>query len=290
MIGTRLTELLRQRNYNVSHLGRSERNGEVKTFVWDITRFQMAPDALKEIDAVIHLAGASVADKPWSPERKQEILISRTRSTELLFHELKSNRQVRTFVSSSGINYYGVYDDDRVFKEDDTPADDFLANVTKEWEAEADKISTLGIRVVKIRTGIVLSERGGALEAIARPVKWYAGAPLGSGKQLMSWIHLDDICNMYIKAIEDTEICGVYNGVAPEIVTNKQFTKEVASALGKPLLLPNVPAFSLKLLFGEMADIVLKGCGVSCEKIQQAGFQFKFTSLREALADIYKKK
>lgn len=288
LIGTRLTELLLKKGYGVSHLGRHKREGDVRGFTWDIDAFKIEPEALKNIDAVVHLAGAGIADKPWTEKRKREILESRTRSAEILRHEFqKPGNTVKTFVTSSGMSYYGCYDDDRIFKEDDPPARDFLAEVTRQWEAEGDKIESLGIRTVKIRTGIVLSRDGGALEAMAKPIRWYAGAPLGRGNQLMSWIHLNDLCNIYCKALEDGEMHGPYNGVAPEIVTNRQMTKAIAKAINRPVVLPGVPAFVLKWLLGEMADMALKGCGLSCSKIQEAGFQFEFGTLEKALHDIY---
>jgi uncharacterized protein (TIGR01777 family) len=193
---------------------------------------------------------------------------------------------VKTFVTASGISYYGYGDKTQVFTESAPPANDFLARVAQQWEAEADKISELGVRVVKLRIGLVLSQKGGALKELAAPVKFFAGAPLGSGKQLMNWIHIDDLCGMFIKAIDDPNMSGVYNATGPHPVTNREMTKAIAKVLHKPVLLPFVPPFVLKIMLGEMAEIVLKGSHVSADKIVNAGFQFKFTDLEHALEDV----
>ncbi|MBA4055456.1 MAG: TIGR01777 family protein, partial [Marivirga sp.] len=238
-----------------------------------------------------HLAGAGIADKPWTEERKREILESRTNSTRLLFDELKKgDHTVNVFISSSAIGYYGFGDKQEIFTEESNPGNDFLATVTRHWEKEVDAISALGIRVIKVRTGIVLSEKGGALMEIVKPVKFFAGAPLGSGEQYMSWIHLDDLCGLFIKAVEDPAMSGAYNGVAPNPVTNRDLTVTIARTLHKPLILPAIPAFVLKLLLGEMADLVLRGSKVSPQKILRAGYRFKFENLNEALADLLMKK
>jgi len=291
LIGTRLTELLLEQGNHVAHLSRNHRSGTARTFLWDVDKKQVDRHALEGTDAIVHLAGAAVADKPWTDERKWEILKSRTQSTQLLYNELqKGGHAVKTFISASAIGYYGFDDAEKVFHEDDQPGKDFLANVVRQWEAEVDRIQELGIRVVKIRIGIVLSDKGGALKEIARPVKYWVGAPLGSGNQYISWIHLDDLASMFIKALSDEQMEGAYNGTGLYPVTNRELTKAIAHTMQKPLLLPALPAFVLKVLFGEMADIILKGSKVSSEKIQRAGFSFKFDTLEKALADLLKKK
>lgn len=287
LIGSRLTALLVQRHHHVSHLSRTPREGRIKAFGWDIDKGTIDADAFEGIDTIIHLAGAGVADKRWTKDRKKEILESRTLSTELLFEELnRRNHSVRTFISASGINYYDATDNETVFKETDKPGTDFLADVVKQWEAAADKMETLGIRVVKVRIGFVLSDKGGALKAMAKPVKFFVGAPLGSGKQNQSWIHIDDLCAMFIKAMEDDKMRGAYNGTGPYPVTNEELTRAIANALGRPLFLPNVPPFILKLMLGEVAEIVLNGNKVSSEKIQAEGFRFRFNDLDTALRDL----
>jgi uncharacterized protein len=289
LIGARLTELLYEKGHRIAHLSRSRRSGKATTFLWDPSKNKMDNEALQAADAIIHLAGEGLAEKPWTEKRKQEIIKSRTESTRLLYEVLnKGNYPVKTFVSASAIGYYGVADANRLFTEDDNRGTDFLANVVYHWENAVDQISTLGIRVVKIRTGIVLSEQGGALKELIKPVKFYVGAPLGSGEQVMSWIHLDDLCRIFIKAVEDETLQGAYNGVAPNPVTNKEFTRSLGKVLHKPIILPGVPSFALKFLLGEMAGMVLKGAKISSAKIQKAGFQFKFSNLENALSDLLK--
>jgi uncharacterized protein (TIGR01777 family) len=286
LVGSRLTELLQQHGHEVWHLSRSN-EGTVKTFQWDVHKQTIHPGALEGVNTIVHLAGAGVADKRWTNKRKKEIIDSRVQSIKLLFSELeKGNHEVKDFVSASAIGYYGFDHPEKIFREADPPGTDFLAQVTKQWEAEADTLTSLGLRVVKMRLGVVLAKNGGALKPIASTVKRYVGAPLGSGNQFISWIHLDDVCGMFIKAIADGKINGPVNAVAPEPVTNKQLTKMIASKLHKPMVLPAVPAFVLRLALGEMADIVLEGAKVSPEKILQIGYEYKFRTLEEALTDL----
>jgi len=219
---------------------------------------------------------------------KKEIIDSRVKSGDLLFDKLKhGSHTVKTFISISGIGIYGN-SGDRWVDESSPASDDFLGDVCKAWEAVANKIASLNIRTVIMRTGVVLDKDEGALPIIAKPVKLFAGAALGSGKQYMSWIHVDDLCSIFLKASEDNSMQGVYNAVAPDPQTNKEFTKILANVLKKPLIFPAVPAFALKLILGEKASIVLEGQRVSCKKILSTGFQFRFAELENALKDIYK--
>ncbi len=287
LVGKRLTELLLQKGYQVFHLGRSNKGGSVPTFLWDVEKQVIDSAALANVDTVIHLAGAGVADKRWTTDRKKEILESRTKSTALLFEVLKTEEHhVTTFISASAVGYYGFGLSDEVFTEESKSGSDFLAKVTRQWEEEVDQIRLLGIRVVKLRIGIVLSEKGGALTEMAKPIRLGVGSALGTGKQYLTWIHLDDLCEMFIKAAEDQLIHGPYNAVGSEWVTNLEMTKSIAKVLKKPLWLPPVPGFVLKMILGEMADMVLNGSKISAEKIQKAGFKFRFTKLDEALKDL----
>jgi len=287
MIGQRLTELLIERGYHVSHLGRTKREGKVPTFVWDIERSYVDPEALENVDAIIHLAGANIGEKRWTKKRKKEILQSRIDPTRLLYEELKRKaHSVKTVVCAAGSSYYGIDNGGKVAQEDDKPGDDYLAVVCQLWERELDKFRELGLRLVKLRAAIVLSTKGGALKKMKRPTELYAGAALASGKQPMTWIHIDDHCGIIIKCLEDSSIDGAYNSVAPNPVTNEQFTKELAMALHRPIILPHAPAFILKLVFGEMAVLVLYGIRLSSEKITHAGYTFKFPHIRTALQDL----
>lgn len=290
LVGSQLTELLLLKGYHVSHLGRTKRTGNVPSYVWNVDNGTIDKDAFQGVDTIIHLAGAGVADKRWTAARKKEILDSRINSTRLLFETLKKETHpVKSFISASAIGLYGFTTGEEVFTEDSKPGTDFLAQVTQQWEEEVDTISSLGIRVVKMRIGIVLSDKGGALPAMAKPIRFGVGASLGSGKQYLSWIHLDDLCAMFLKAVENETMKGAFNVVGPEWVTNQEMTKSIARVLNKPLWLPSIPTFVMKIIIGEMAVIVTNGSKVSSGKIQETGFKFQFTELTAALKDLLRK-
>jgi len=287
LIGSRLTELLLQKGYQISHLGRSKKSGSVPSFVWDVDKGVLDQQALEGVETIIHLAGAGVADKRWTESRKKEILESRTKSSLLLYNTLaNTNHTVKTVVSASAIGYYGFGFGEEVFTEVSQPGNDYLAQVVKEWEESVDKISSLNLRVVKLRIGIVLSDKGGALVEMAKPIRLGIGAALGTGKQYLSWIHLDDLCAMFIKAVEDETLQGAYNAASGDWVTNLELTKRIAKVLKRPLLLPNVPGFIMKIIVGEMAVIVVNGSKVSADKIKSTGFKFSYTNLEEALLSL----
>jgi uncharacterized protein (TIGR01777 family) len=290
LVGTRLTELMSQKGYRISHLGRSKKKGTVPSFVWDVGKRQIDPEALKGVDAIIHLAGAGVAEKRWTEKRKKEILESRTQSSALLFDTLKKTpNAVKTFVSASAIGYYGFgFEKKDIATEDTPPGDDFLSRVVVAWEDEVSKISTLGIRVARIRIGIVLSEKGGALVEMAAPIKLGVGSPLGTGNQILPWIHLDDLCGIFIKAIEDPNMQGAFNAVGPNPATNREMTKAIAKVLRKPLWAPPVPGFVLRMILGQMSEIVVNGRNVSAKKIEQAGYKFRFAELEPALRELFR--
>jgi uncharacterized protein len=287
LVGTALTELLLQKGYHVSHLGRSPARGKVKCFRWSVSGKYIDPKALEGVDAIIHLAGAGVAEKRWTPDRKKEILESRTKSTELICDTLQAApNQVQLVVSATAVGYYGLTTSDDWCDETRGPGNDFLASVCKEWEAAAEPISTLGKRLVKIRVGVVLSNKGGALKQMAQPVKWGVGAALGTGKQWVSWIHMNDLCQIFLTAIENETMTGAYNAVAPNPVTNKDLNRAIAKALHRPLLLPPVPEWALKIILGEMTQIVVTGARVTCDKTKAAGVVYQFTDVNDALKNL----
>ena len=292
LVGSRLTELLRTKDYVVSHLSRSPAppSSSIPTYQWDIKQQSIDPQALADADYVIHLAGAGVADQRWTDKRKQVILSSRTESTKLLRDAIAQAgpATIKAFVSASAIGIYGTDTGDTLLTEESPAADDFLADVVVQWEAAVDEIQKLGVRTVKYRIGIVLSTLGGALPPIARTVRWGVGAPLGSGEQYLSWIHIDDLCRMFIHALENEEMAGSYNAGGPQPVTNEALTRAVARVMHRPLWMPNVPGFALKLALGELASAVLGGNRVSSRKIEDAGFRHKFDQLALALADLLK--
>jgi uncharacterized protein len=292
LIGTRLTQMLIEKGYFVSHLSRRKGKGQVKTYQWDLKNGTIEEEALLKADYIINLAGAGVFDKKWTNEFKQEILESRIEAIHLLADKIKmlkliDNHKIKAFISTSAIGYYGADTGNDAITETSARGNDFLSGVVKEWEVAAEKINNMKIRTVVIRTGIVFSKNGGALEKLIAPVKMGGGAALGTGKQYVSWIHIDDLCGIFIKALEDENIKGVYNATAPEPVTNEVLTKAIAKKLNKSVLLPNVPGFVLKFMLGtEKALLVLGGNKVSSEKVQKAGYIFKYPSLEMALQNL----
>jgi len=290
LVGTRLTQLLLQNGYQVSVVSRKKETlPHVTVYQWDVSRQWIEPGTVEQADYIIHLAGAGVADQRWTEARKKEILDSRTESAELLHDTLVSTgHRPRAFVSASGISIYGDDRGDELLTETSAYGNGFLAQVSKAWEASAHTIAELGIRTVILRIGIVLSDQGGALAKIAAPVKLGAGAALGSGKQWTSWIHIDDLCRLFIYALENDALQGVYNAVGPHPDTNADLTRATAQALDRPLILPNVPGFALKLAFGELAATILGSLKISNQKVTDAGFTYQFPELAKALADLYK--
>lgn len=290
LIGTRLCEMLAKRGEEVCILSRT-RSGEedFTTYLWNIEKGDIEEAALKNTDVIIHLAGASIGHGRWTNERKKVIVDSRVNSANLLYEAVKKLKiRPKAFISASGTGYYGAVTIDHVFKENDPPANDFLGLTCQKWEAVADQFTTLGMRVVKFRTAVVLDKNEGALPRLAQIINMGIGSPAGSGNQYMPWIHLEDLCRLYIKAIDEEVYKGAINGVAPEHQTNKEFMKILSKVLKKPFWMPNVPAFVLKLILGEQSDLVLKGSRVSSEKAQNLGFKFEFPKLESALIQVYK--
>lgn len=289
LIGTRLAEMLIDLGYEVALLSRSgAKHPKYQTFKWDIEKGYIDEAALTYTDYIINLAGASVADGKWTDKRKQEIRDSRIKGTRLLIQLLSQTpHHVKGFLSASAIGIYGNSGERLVAEESSAAEHDFLAEVCRDWEKAAEQALALGIRTVIFRIGIVLSTAGGALPQMAKPIKLLAGAPLGSGQQYMSWIHLDDVCRLFIAALEEPKFQGVYNAVAPHPVTNEEFTRTLAEILHKPLTGLKVPAFGIKLMMGEMSEIVLGGSRVSANKVLHTGFTFEYNYLEEALESFY---
>lgn len=291
LLGTHLTRSLNHKGYDVVWLVRDPskiRVPGVRAFRWSPDDEFIDPAAFEQVDAVVHLAGANVGESRWTPKRKKEILESRTLGTALLAKTLGTiSNQVRVVVSASATGYYGNHPAGMVMQEIAPPGQDFLAGVTAAWESAAARLKSAERRLVMLRLGVVLSMAGGAVPKLALPIRLMVGAPVGSGKQMISWIHLEDACALILFAIENQSMQGVYNAAAPEAVSNADFTHALARVLHKPLWLPNVPAFMLRLLLGEMAEMVLGGVAVSSEKVQQSGFHFSFPNLTIALHNLF---
>lgn len=286
-IGMQLSDQLADLGYIVTHLSRSVKGSEeYMTFRWDLESNYIEANALQNVDHIIHLAGENVGAGRWTNQRKKKILSSRIDTAILLLNSLKG-RRLKSFISASGISYYGSKTTTSIYKESDAAGTDFLAEVSVGWENAADRFTPFADRVVILRTGVVLSPEGGALSKMVTPIKWGIGSPLGSGNQYMPWLHLDDICGMYIKAVQDNSFNGIYNAVASEHVTNSELTKKIARVLGKKMWAPNVPTFILRLLFGEMSIIILEGSRIDNQKIKDAGYTFKYDQVEDALTNLY---
>ena len=277
LVGKRLTEMLTATNHEVVILSRNPKNKN--EFKWDITKNYIDKKVFRNIDYIVHLAGAGIADKKWTNKRKKIIIDSRVESANLLYSAVQENNiTLKGFISASGIGYYGAITTDKIFEETDTYGNDYLGNVCRKWENAAQQFKTLKVPVTILRTGIVLSKNGGALEKMKTPVI----SPLGSGKQYLPWIHIDDLCQMYIDAIEG-KLIGIYNAVAPEHQTSKTFSKTLAKSIKRPFARISVPSIMLKLMFGDMAIILLEGSRISSKKVQKDNFTFKFKTLKKAL-------
>lgn len=282
LIGAKLADRLSGAGYQVRFLSRTPKKvGRFKAFYWDVERGEIDSSALVGVTDIIHLAGAGVADKRWTKSRKAIILSSRVDSSNLLFNAVsESGIELDSFVSASGIGYYGETGQS-IVNEESPAGSDFLAEVVKKWEESVDPFSAI-TRVVKVRIGVVLSTRGGALEKLVTPVKWGVGGPLGRGGQYVSWIHEEDLVSIFQFVLEK-DVSGVFNGVAPYPVPNRELTRLIAKTLHRPLFMPPVPGFALRLILGEMASMVLIGTNASSEKLVSKGFEFEYPKVGYAL-------
>lgn len=289
LIGTELVSLLLQNGISIHYLTTSKK--EIKNesnyhgFYWNPQQGIIDENALVGVDTIVHLAGASISMR-WTSKNKQEIIESRTLSTNLLYRILKSHpHQVKHIVSASAI---GIYPDSLTafYTEDNKSVDNsFLGQVVAKWEEAVDNFKRLNIKVCKIRTGLVLSEKGGMLKELLKPIKVGMGSAYGSGKQWQSWIHMYDLAHLYHFAIQH-QWEGVYNATAPNPVDNHELVKKIAAILEKPFFMPNVPEFLLKALLGEMYILLVSSQNVSSQKAQDNGFVFKFRTLDKALDNL----
>ncbi|WP_117879894.1 TIGR01777 family oxidoreductase [Aureibaculum luteum] len=291
LIGNEIMALCARKNYVVHYLTTNKEkiinSSSKKGFYYNPSSQEIDINCIEGVDAIINLAGASIS-KRWTDKQKQNILNSRIDTVKLLYKLLSENEHKVTHFSSASA--LGIYPSslDAKYRETDNRviSDSFLGEVVKKWEDEVDTLEGLGITVSKLRTGIVLSSDGGALDQMVKPINYYVGAPLGSGKQIQSWIHVTDMANMYLFTIEHNND-GVFNAVASNPVSNKMLTKAIAKQLNKPIWLPNIPAFVLKLVLGEMSAIVLESQYLVNTKIKNQGFQFQYEWIDDALASIF---
>lgn len=289
LIGSELVTLLLRNGDTIHYLTTSKKKIESRPnyhgFYWNPNQGIIDENALMGVDSIIHLAGATIS-KRWTSKYKQEIIESRILSSNVLFKALKANpNSVKQIVSASAI---GIYPDDltKVYTEEETEVDEsFLGKVVMKWEESVNKFQLLNIKVVKVRMGLVLSEKGGALPEMLKPIKMGVGSPFGTGKQVQSWIHIQDLIEMYYFAVQNN-LDGVYNAVAPNPVTNKRLTEEIAAVLKKPLFMPNIPKFLMAFVLGEMHSLLFASQNVSSKKIEKEGFVFQYKQIDKALKNL----
>lgn len=290
MIGRRLSEMLIEKGYDVIWLSREKHvKAEIPRYKWNLLTGDIDTEALEEADVIVHLAGVDIAEGRWTEARKRMIVGSRVRSAHLLLDKLKEmNTKIDAFISASAVGYYGATTTEKIYTEEDGhDENDFLGVTCYNWEEQAKQFTTdLGIRSVSIRTGVVLSKDSELIKKAVLPTRFWLAAPLGKGDQYMNWVHIDDLCAIYIKAIEDETMQGAYNAVAPEYTTNAQFMKTIANVLRKPMFMPRIPEFIFKWFLGESSQIILEGSRISSAKIRNEGFEFTYKTLVDALKDI----
>ena len=294
LIGKALSKLLIEKGYHVIILSRNAKqvNSAVSTALWNIEKQQVDSEAIRQADYIVHLAGAGVADKRWTKKRKQEIIESRIKSSALIIKALKEiPNKVSTVISASAIGWYQPTPDSNqpeIKRTETDPSDTgFLGETCRLWEERIDPVTLMNKRLVKLRTGIVLSNQGGALWSFKKPIRFGIAAILGSGRQTISWIHIDDLCRVYLEAITNENWHGVYNAVAPRPVDNKTFTIQLAKKMKGKFYIPfYVPSFVLKFILGEMSIEVLKSANISAKKIRSTGFQFLYPTIDAAFQNL----
>ena len=288
LIGTALIKKIKEEGYKPIFLVRDKKDANQKdAFYWNIEEMFIDSNAFDGVCHVVHLAGENIANKRWSKKQKCKIKSSRIDSSKLITQAIiETNAPIKSIVSASGIGFYGNTESEVSFTETDPPGSDFLARVCKDWEYEVNRATASGIRTVNIRTGVVLSNKGGAFVKITAPVKWGFGSTLGSGKQYIPWIHLDDLCALYMEAITNIYWHGPINAVAPVHVTNEEFTKLVGACLGKKIWLPKIPSSLLNLVLGELSTLVTTGCKISSEKMKGLQFSYRYSQPKDAIKNL----
>jgi hypothetical protein len=292
LVGKALTKRLMTEGHEVRILSRNpQSSSQLKSFYWNVEKNEIDEKAFDGVEHIVHLAGSGIADKRWTDARKQDVIDSRVNSMKLITDVVKKkNIQLKSFVGASAIGIYGMTTSDKIFTETDKGTNDFLTQSCTQWENSYQQIQTLSAKNCIIRIGVVLSKDGGALKRLLPLFQLGLGSAVGSGKQYMPWIHINDLVSVFYEALFNPNYKGIYNAVSSEETTNQSFSKQLAKSLSKPFCFPNVPAFALKLLFGEMANVLLEGSRVSNQKLINIGFPFQFASLNKALMDIVSKK
>lgn len=287
LLGTAISKSLLEKGHEVCYLSRTENlSAEIKQYKWDIAKAKIDIKAFDGVTDVVHLAGAGVADKRWTANRKTQIADSRIASAQLLSNTIIENElPVQNFISASAIGIYGNRDDEWLY-ENSAPENNWLADICQQWEAATDDLTEWGIRTANVRIGLVMANNGGALAKLTTGVKLGVNPILGDGKQYYSWIHIDDLVGIFIHLLNNENIIGPINAVAPEPVDNRTFTIAIQKAMGKKALNPKMPRLAMDLALGEMASVLFDSARVSADLIQEKGYQFKFEKIDKALTNL----
>jgi uncharacterized protein (TIGR01777 family) len=283
-----LSTLLEKEKYDVVHLSRRSNPGErFKSYLWEPETGYCDKNAFKDGDTVIHLAGANIGEKRWSTERKRVIIESRTETARLIYDaSVASGIRPDAFITASGKDYYGSGISEKIFGETDPPGTDFMAETCRLWEAAADPFEAAGVRVAKIRTALVLASEGSALSKLKAPARAGLIVRLGPGRQYFPWIHIDDLCNIYLKAVSDSSMSGPFNASAPGHITHDMLMGALARQMHLPVFLPHVPQWLLKLILGEMSVVLTTGSRISPDRLISSGFEFRYPDIDRALRAI----
>jgi uncharacterized protein (TIGR01777 family) len=287
-IGKALSEKLTSEGYDINIFTRNpDQDSPYKLFYWNPPENFADDKAFEGISCIINLTGENISGKRWSKKQKEKIEKSRKESTELFRQKINDHKlNIKKYISSSAIGYYGTFNSEKIFKEDDPPGNDFLSEVCMIWENAVNKIKDDGIQTAILRTGVVFNKEGGAFPKLIQTLKYNNLAVLGSGKQYIPWIHIEDLTSMILYLIKNNKLTGVYNAVGPVSYTQKTILKKIQEYSKKKMILTKIPGFILKLIFGEMASILLYGSRISSEKIEKSGFEFKYRKFEDALTEL----
>jgi hypothetical protein len=285
LVGMHLSALLEKEKYDVVHLSRSRKPGErFKTYHWEPESGYCDKDAFEDGDTVIHLAGANIGEKRWNAKRKREIISSRTETARLIYDaSVASGISLEAFITASGKDFYGSGIPEKIYKETDPPGTDFMAETCRLWEAAADPFEAAGVRVVKIRTSLVLAHKGSAISKLRAPARAGLIIRLGTGRQYFPWIHIEDLCNIYLKAVSDSTMSGPFNASAPDYITHDMLMSVMARHKHLPVFLPHVPQWLLHLILGEMSVVLTTGSRILPDRLLRAGFEFRYPDIDQAL-------
>ena len=284
-VGKHLSALLEKENYEVVHLSRRREPGErFRSYRWDPGSGYCDKDAFRDGDTVIHLAGANIGEKRWTSRRKREIIKSRASAAGLIYKAtVGSGIRPDAFITASGKDYYGTGISEKIYRENDPPGNDFMGRTCRLWEAAAEPFEAAGIRVAKIRTALVLAPEGSAISKLTVPARIGLIIRLGPGSQYFPWIHVDDLCNIYLKTVNDETMSGPFNASAPGHVTHDMLMSVIARQKKLPVFLPHIPEWLLKLVLGEMSVVLTTGSRISSQRLIHSGFQFRYPDIDGAL-------